>query len=106
MIQLVIFAFSFRLIVVYTVLCSHKLLKSCITVARAVEQQVRFVLESFKPNEPDLGFDVVMALSSLASRYMYQRFFDVFQEVSSELRCMKAVTIITQRTLILSRVLF
>jgi len=62
-----------------------------------VKELTQFALESFRPPQSDFtGFYLVASLSSVAPRYMYEKLFEIFREISGEFQSIKAATIIPQ----------
>ena len=54
-------------------------------------------LSAFKPADPDFqGFYTVASLSSIAPKYMYEKLFQIYKEISAKNGLIKAATIIPQ----------
>ncbi len=64
---------------------------------RVVYEITRYGLSSFRPADPEFdGFYVVASLSSVAPKYMYEKFFDIYRRIDEEERLVRAATIIPQ----------
>jgi len=64
---------------------------------KVVKELTRFALNEFKPADPQFqGFLFVASLSSVAPRYMYETFFEIFREINEEEKLIKMATIIPQ----------
>ncbi len=57
----------------------------------------KYGLTKYKPKDPDFkGFYVTAALSVIAPKYMYEKFFEIHERIDEETGLVKAVTIIPQ----------
>jgi len=71
--------------------------KSDLQAWNVVREISRYGAESFKPADPDFqGFYLVSSLSSVSPRYMYEKLFDIYREINSGQRLIKAATVIQQ----------
>jgi crenactin len=62
-----------------------------------VKEISHYGLNYFKPADPEFkGFYLVASLSSVAPRYMYERLFQIYNEINDETGLIKAATIIPQ----------
>lgn len=64
---------------------------------KIVEELSRYALNMFKPADEEFeGFYLVASLSSISPRYMYERLFQIYEQIAEEDGTIKAATIIPQ----------